>query len=223
MNYQFEATETFSNDLKKYFKNEYESKEKKPLIAEGEYSEKRTQECCQAITQAHKQLLAGIEAFLKRETDNFSIAVILNKFQKIADSNSTDIQTHTISELLEISDADFIKMYNIATTELNNKNLTEASAMFYFLCWLNPKVYTPLMGWGLTEALLGNRSKAHEIYKLCLPLASHDPYLHLYLAENCHMSDKKSQAKEYLEKAHNLAIEKKDKSCLEMIEHFNRR
>jgi len=220
---KFELSETFSSNLKKYFKDEYESKEKKPLITENEYSEKKTQECCQALTEAHKQLLVGINTFLEREDDEFSIEVILKKFQKVADLNSTDIHTHTISELLEISDTDFIKMYTLATTELNGNNLKEASAMFFFLCWLNPTVYTPLMGWGLAEALLGNRSKAHEIYQLCLPLAPHDPYLYFYLAVNSQLSDNMSQSKEYLEKAHHLATENKDEPCLEMIEQFKRR
>jgi len=221
MDYQFIPTESFCESLKQHFRDEYQSQEKKPLIGKEDYTNKKTNEFCQTLTEAHRQILAGLEAFINRTTKDFPTDALFKHFSKIAALTPEECEAQTIKQLLEISDADYVKLYNLAAVELNNKNFTDASHMFLLLCWLNPNVYTPLLGLGLAEAQLGNRTKAQEIYEQCIPLGKEDPYVYLYLAENCHKLGDKSKCKGFLDEAKMLATKKNDKVCLELIGKIN--
>jgi len=134
--------------------------------------------------------------------------------------NSGGDPKKNVQEVLEISDEDFLKLYNLACEELNQTRYKVASDMFSLLSWINPKFYYNMINLGLAESLQGHHDEAKEIYEACLQITSDEQVLYLYAADNCNQMNDKDNASKFLEQSIALATAANDQECLQNAEQL---
>lgn len=224
---QFHITKELSEEIQKKFIAEYEAKcaisgtfssESKEV-----YCQKKEQQFCDAMNHSQEQVFEGLMAFVVKDTPEFETIPLFKHLKRLNESQTDTEQPETIQELLEIDNANYTKLYNLASEELKIKNYVIASNMFAFLCWLNPLIHYALMGYGLAESLRGNYSQAKEIYEFCQVLAPDEPNLYLYMADNCYMMQDITHAKKFIDQAEVLAHQSNNTDCIAQAEQLKKK
>jgi len=219
---QFESPKEWSDLLTAVFSEEYES-QKAITIAKGgqiledsdAFCKKKSAEVNESIKESQEKILNGIMAFLNTEDGFTNFLPMLKNFSRLENMEDESLSNKSVIEILEISDDDFIKLYNAACEEINKASYQTASEMFTFLNWLNPLMYYSLINVGLAESMLGHHIKAQEIFDFCLNMFPEEPILHIYAANNFHMMKELDKAREHLKQGFDLANAASDHTSLE--------
>lgn len=225
---QFAPSQELKDHLAKFFKEEFAARQAQAMAKggtlledEGYYCRKKTAEFTQNMNGVQEKLLDGFIAYMEKDEGSATILPIFKNISRLGQLNTEDILSKTLQQILEISDEEYLILYNTACEELNHQHYKIASDMFCLLLWLNPILYLPPLNLGLAESLQGHYEEAQQIYDFYITnLFNEIPQFYLYAADNGCMLGDFDKVNAYLDKAISLANEANDSESLAMAEQI---
>ena len=191
-----------------------------PLESQKNFIEKNVGLSNKEINNSLDSFFEGLIAFLKEDHEKSPIIPIFRHLDRLINISSDLVLKKTHQEILDISNEDYLKLYNLAEKEFDKKSYQTASSMFFLLIWLNPTIFHSQLNFGLSKALQGNHKEAEQIYEVCLLSFPEEPLVYVYAADNFYMMGDDQKAKELLELAMQLPSFSANQSCLEMAEQL---
>lgn len=128
------------------------------------------------------------------------MTLALNKLSQISMKDVVDnfVEGKTYQEMLEISDVEMQRYFEVGRRYLKNRQFDEASDIFLLLATLSPLTGNLWVHAGNAEQALGRFEDALEAYSMAMLADANDPLPHYFSAEVYYEIQAKDLAKECL-------------------------